>query len=125
VQTQPSGASILVVEDNADLCLNLALFLSDLDYPTVMAGNGREALVQLRSAPLPCLILLDLIMPVMNGWVFRAEQRQDPHLAAVPVIVMSGAVDNLAQESVALDAVAFLSKPIDINELVQLVARYC
>ena len=125
MQTQPSGASILVVEDNADLCLNLALFLSDLDYPTVMAGNGREALVQLRSAPLPCLILLDLIMPVMNGWVFRAEQRQDPHLAAVPVIVMSGAVDNLAQESVALDAVAFLSKPIDINELVQLVARYC
>lgn len=125
MQTQPSGAGILIVEDNADFCLNLALFLADLDYLTVMAANGREALAQLRSAPLPCLILLDLIMPVMNGWVFRAEQRQDPLLAAVPVIVMSGAIENLAQESVVLGAVAFLNKPIDINELVHLVGRYC
>jgi CheY-like chemotaxis protein len=124
VQKPRSGASILIVEDNVDLCVALALFLEDLGYPTVRAANGLEALSQLRSAPLPGLILLDLIMPVMNGWVFRAEQRQDSQLSAIPLVVMSGA-DGVQQQAAALHAAAFLGKPIDLDELLVLVAHYC
>jgi CheY-like chemotaxis protein len=124
VQKQRSGTSILIVEDNVDLCVTLAPFLEDLGYPTGWVTNGREALSQLRSAPLPGLILLDLIMPVMNGWVFRAEQRQDSQLSAIPIVVMSGA-DVTQQQIGALNAVAYLGKPIDLNSLLSLAAHYC
>jgi len=121
---QASGSSVLIVEDNADLCETLARFLEELGYPVVTAANGREALSHLQNASLPGLILLDLIMPVMNGWVFRAEQRQDPILAAVPLVVISGA-DDLQRQAAALSAIACLGKPIDLNELLPLVAHYC
>jgi CheY-like chemotaxis protein len=124
VQKQRSGTSILIIEDNLDLRVTLSLFLEDLGYPTVRAANGLEALSQLRSTPLPGLILLDLIMPVMNGWVFRAEQRQDPQLSAIPIVVISGA-DGTHRQAVALNAVACLGKPIDLNTLLALVTQYC
>jgi CheY-like chemotaxis protein len=124
MRNQPSGASILVVEDDADLCETLALLLEDLGYAVARAVNGQEALSQLRSAPLPGLILLDLVMPIMNGWVFRDEQRQDPALAAVPLVVMS-VVGDIQRQAVALGAVACLGKPVDLNDLVALAAYYC
>jgi CheY-like chemotaxis protein len=124
MRNQPSGASILVVEDDADLCETLALLLEDLGYAVARAVNGQEALSQLRSAPLPGLILLDLVMPIMNGWVFRDEQRQDPALAAVPLVVMS-VVGDIQRQAVTLGAVACLGKPVDLNDLVALAAYYC
>lgn len=124
VQSPPSRTHVLIVEDDGELRGELALLLEDLGYPVAQAADGQAALVRLRSAPLPRLILLDLIMPVMNGWVFRAEQRQDPALRAIPVVLISVIAD-LPQQAVALRAAAFLRKPIDLTGLVILLARYC
>jgi CheY-like chemotaxis protein len=124
MRKQPSGASILIIEDNTELGETLASFLEDLGYPVALAANGQEALSRLRSAPPPGLILLDLIMPIMNGWVFRDEQRQDPALTAIPLVVMS-IVDDIQRQAVALGAVSYLGKPVDLNDLVALTAHYC
>jgi len=70
------------------------------------------------------LILLDLSMPEMDGWSFRAEQRQDPRLVSIPVIILSG--DSAAErESTQLGAVAALIKPVDLERLLDLVAKHC
>jgi CheY-like chemotaxis protein len=124
VQTPLSRTSVLIVDDHGELREELALLLEDLGYSVAQAANGQDALVSLRSAPLPGLILLDLLMPVMNGWVFRVEQRQDPMLIAIPIVLISMMAD-LQRHAVALNAVGYLVKPIDLNELVVLVARYC
>lgn len=71
-----------------------------------------------------CLILLDLMMPVMDGWAFRVEQRQDPNLRDIPVVVLSAAMDP-AQEAARLGAIAGLGKPLNIARLLNLVAQYC
>src|SRR5882724_8727460 len=86
---QPT-APILVVEDNADVRDAWEALLEGEGYRVVSAASGREALRWLRSSEvMPALILLDLIMPGMNGWDFRAEQSQDETLASIPVIVVS------------------------------------
>jgi CheY-like chemotaxis protein len=124
VQTPRSPNSVLIVEDDADLLETLASLLEDVGCPVTRAANGQEALRHLRSAPPPGLILLDLIMPVMNGWVFRAEQRRDPALTAIPMVVMSR-VDDIQHQATALSAVGYLGKPVDLDELGALVAHYC
>jgi CheY-like chemotaxis protein len=124
VRIQPSGAGVLILEDHPELRESLALLLEDLGYPVAVAANGWDALAHLQSAPPPALILLDLIMPVMNGWVFRAEQQRDPELADTPVVVVSGAA-SLPYQSAALNAVACLTKPVDLNILLALVDQYC
>lgn len=119
----PCG-TILVVEDNRDLRESLCDLLTDIGYQTAGAANGQEALLYLQQQPPPCLILLDLMMPVMSGWEFRDRQRQDPALAAIPVIVLTG-VRSSAEATAALDAVAYLQKPADAEVLLELIARYC
>ena len=83
---------ILLVEDDADIRLQVVLALELEGYEVVQASNGKEALALLRSSSpegLPCCIILDLMMPVMDGWEFRRRQREDPALASVPVVVLS------------------------------------
>jgi CheY-like chemotaxis protein len=70
------------------------------------------------------LILLDLTMPVMNGWQFRAEQRQDPALCGIPVVVLS-AGDHLAEKMVPLGIEDYVAKPIELNRLLRTIERYC
>jgi CheY-like chemotaxis protein len=103
---------------------SLAEVLALEGYRVHGCAHGQEALAHLQSAPLPGLILLDLRMPVMNGWVFRDQQRQDPRLSSIPVILISG-VDDVAQQAAALGATAYLTKPIDIDDLLNTVARHC
>src|SRR5580765_7790969 len=83
------GVSILLVEDDFDMRDALIPILEYAGHHVVGAANGREALEQLRAGPKPSLILLDLMMPVMNGTEFRAEQLRDPALASIPVVVVS------------------------------------
>jgi CheY-like chemotaxis protein len=73
---------------------------------------------------LPSVILLDLMMPVMDGWQFRTEQLRDPALAAIPVILIS-ADGTVREKAAALSAAAFLRKPIDVEQLLALVRQYC
>ena len=80
---------ILVVEDDEDAREAMVALLQMKGYRAVPAGNGQEALDYLRRAPVPDLIILDLWMPVMDGWQFRSEQAKDPRLKNVPVIVVT------------------------------------
>jgi CheY-like chemotaxis protein len=115
---------ILVVEDDSAIREVLTDVLESEGYQVVNAANGREAIQLLRGTTLPCLILLDLMMPVMNGWQFRDEQRQDPVLAPVPVVVISADSD-LPTKAAAIHANDFLKKPIELNRLLDTVEQYC
>ena len=115
--------TILVVDDNIDLRDTLGDLLTLAGYRVVCASNGREALACLRSGPLPRLILLDLKMPVMNGWEFRTLQLQDPALAGVPVLVLSGGAD-IRDEVAGLQADAYIPKPANIDLLMAAIAPY-
>lgn len=114
---------VLVVDDDPDVCETLQTVLEVSGYRVAAAANGLEALKTLRSGLRPCLVLLDLMMPVMNGLEFRAEQRSDPAIAAVPVVVVSG--DHHVAEKATEMGLEGLAKPIDIDDLLQLVARFC
>ena len=88
-------------------------------------GNGREALAYLQAAhPTPCVILLDLMMPVMSGWEFLQARQHDPLVAAIPVVLLS-AYRALAVTALALGAQAVLAKPFDVERLLAMVQQYC
>lgn len=111
-----TGRTILLVEDDFDIREALGGILRDEGYRVRGASNGLEALEALRVDRNVQLIVLDLMMPVMDGWAFRAAQRLDPLLADIPVLVLSadaGARDRID----ALDAIAFLRKPVQLDAL--------
>jgi len=113
---------ILIVEDDADLREMMAQLLTLEGYRASTVANGREALEYLSGGDKPDVILLDLMMPVMDGWEFRRHQQADPALADVPVIVLS-ALDQSRTANVS--AHAFLKKPLDFDRLLELVRNYC
>jgi CheY-like chemotaxis protein len=115
---------VLVVEDDDTIRESLVDFLGDNGYPAVGAVHGRDALNKLRTEPPPCLIVLDLMMPVMDGQTFRERQLQDPVLSEIPTVVMSAHrdVEHLAEE---ISAAGYLKKPLKLDELLRLVQRHC
>ncbi|OLC51825.1 MAG: hypothetical protein AUH43_01660 [Acidobacteria bacterium 13_1_40CM_65_14] len=100
----------------------MAQLLTLEGFKAATASNGREALQYLEGGEAPEVILLDLMMPVMDGWEFRRRQQADPEMSRVPVIVLS-ALDQ--GRAVGLDPAAFLMKPLDFDRLLQLVRQYC
>jgi CheY-like chemotaxis protein len=123
-QAQPSRHCILIVEDDADMRESLGEILQFEGYRVAGAANGREALNHLRQVEAPCIILLDLMMPIMSGWEFREQQRSDPRLSQIPVAVLSG-VRNSTDQISALGAVGYFQKPVDLSALLATVAEYC
>jgi CheY-like chemotaxis protein len=119
-----SGARILVVEDDAAIRDELADVLREHGYDVLVAENGEEALGRLSSEDPLCLIVLDLMMPIMDGWGFRAEQLKHPRVAHVPVVLISGGHD-AAHEAAALGAVGYLVKPFKWEALIKVVERGC
>ena len=113
---------VLIVEDDVELREMMAQLLTLEGFLATTVANGREALEYLGRGDRPDVILLDLMMPVMDGWEFRRKQQSDPALATVPVIVLSALDHRRAAE---VDAVAFLKKPLDFDRLLQLVRQYC
>jgi CheY-like chemotaxis protein len=113
---------VLIVEDDVELRDMMAQLLTLEGFLATTVANGREALDYLGRGDRPDVILLDLMMPVMDGWEFRRKQQSDPALATVPVIVLSALDHRRAAE---VDAVAFLKKPLDFDRLLELVRRYC
>jgi CheY-like chemotaxis protein len=112
---------VLIVDDDPDL-LDVTSFVIESEGMAVeTARNGEEALALLRAGRVPELVLLDLMMPVMNGWEFRAEQEKDPALLAIPVIVIS-ADNNLSEKARAFGG-NYLSKPLDIDDLLEEIGR--
>ena len=104
-------AAVLLVEDNDDVREMMALALELAGHDVVLAANGREALARLRERPRPCVILLDLMMPVMNGWEFRQALRSEPALRDVPVVVVSAVNEELASLETGLEAAVRMLKP--------------
>jgi len=116
-------APVLVVDDNIEVRQAFASLLEGEGYCVAEADDGVAALRLLREGAIhPCLIVLDLMMPRMTGWDFRAEQSRDARLARIPVLVVSA--DPLASQAAHLGA-AVLTKPADPNHLLELVARHC
>ena len=124
-----SRGNVLIVEDDQDTREMLAALLATAGFNTVSAEDGLEALhllrtVRHRAPDVPCLVLLDLMMPRLSGNEFRRAQLIDPVVAGVPVAVMSGATDALERGQI-LGAVATLTKPLDVDALLSIVQRYC
>jgi CheY-like chemotaxis protein len=115
---------VLLVEDDVDLRRDLAFLLQRQGHSVVTAANGEEALAKLGESATPSVIVLDLMMPVMDGWALRAELLRRPALAQVPVVLLSGDAD-VARERAALLAADCLTKPVDLSRLYSLVAKYC
>ena len=110
---------ILLVEDDPEARDEMAGVLRREGYAVVAAADGEEALEAVRRE-MPALILLDLMMPVMDGFEFRVRQMQDPALAEIPIIVLSGGWD-LQRKAAALGATACLQKPVDPSRLLAMV----
>jgi CheY-like chemotaxis protein len=110
--------TILVVDDNIDAVEALAQILEYEGYAVATAYDGREALEYLRGNPTPDLIVLDLMMPIMNGWELRAELAKVPAFAKVPIVVMTA----LAQAA-KIEADAIVAKPIDLKRLLLIMDR--
>jgi CheY-like chemotaxis protein len=119
----PKGR-ILLIEDDDALREVLAEVLADEGYRVECAANGQEALEHLdRSAAPPDLILLDLVMPVMDGWAFRDAQRLNQRLARIPTMVLSASFPPDSPRMRALEAQAVLSKPVSVERLMRALQR--
>jgi two-component system response regulator MprA len=113
-----------VVEDNLDTRQAIELVLELEGYSVQGAEDGQEALACARSLPRPCLILLDVNMPRMDGAAFRREQLADPRLREIPVVVLSALPRHHPMLGPLADVEMF-QKPIDADKLIALVERHC
>ncbi|MCU1281960.1 MAG: cheY [bacterium] len=117
-----SRSTVLVVEDDHDIRVSVRNLLEDEGYRVLTVTNGRLALDLLeRVNPTPSLIILDLMLPVMDGWEFAERLRARPRLAGIPIVIMSAYDDPPPPE----DVVGFVKKPIDVGALMSVVDRYC
>ncbi len=110
---------VLVVDDDPDILEALSEILEAEGFDIRRARNGKEALERLEPEP-PQLILLDLMMPVMDGWEFSQRMREIPHAAKIPVIVLS-ADRNVGSKARDIGAVGHLAKPFELNDLLEMV----
>lgn len=117
-----TSCTVFVVEDDVDTRDMLKQFLELEGFHVELAANGQQALERLHAGVHPCVILLDLMMPVMDGWQFRQQQALDGDLAAIPVIVVSAVGRHRVSD---IQANAYLTKPVDLDQLLQQVNQYC
>jgi CheY-like chemotaxis protein len=129
--SQPAAAAlpdvsmpcVLIVEDDRDTREMLARFLELEGFEVREAANGQVALEALHKSTSTCVILLDLMMPVMNGWQFRKAQVNDPEIANIPVVVVTAA--GAREQIPAIDADGWLSKPVDFDRLLATIDPLC
>lgn len=116
-----NSRTVLIVEDEESIRQVLQMMLELENFHVLVAANGREAITQLaESATAPDLILLDLMMPVMNGWEFVDAIRKDGKFSSIPIIVVTAFRDKA--ETIKADDIIF--KPIDFDVLVQTIQKY-
>ena len=113
------GRVILIVDDDDAIRETIQMALELEHYPTAVAGDGAQALEWLRKNPAPFLILLDLMMPVMDGWELFDKLRKDERLARVPVVVITA----FGRELGSVGQLPILKKPIDLDDLLRVVSR--
>jgi len=121
---QPHAHTVLIVEDDAGTRDAMEVLLTTHGYGVVCARGADAALTLVRAEPHPCVILLDLMMSGLSGDEFRRAQLADRAVRDIPVILISGAHD-LASRAQALNAAAYLGKPLEVDTLLGLIARHC
>ncbi len=120
-----SGRPVLIVDDDPDIRESLMEFLEDHGFQTIGARDGLEALETLGSAdPPPCLIILDLMMPNMDGRTFREKQLEQGPLAGIPVVVIS-AYRDAAHGHREMQAAAWIPKPLNLTTLLRVIRERC
>jgi len=113
---------VLVVEDDRDLCEALGYLLPLEGFDVICVGDGAAALDYLREAPSPCLVLLDLMLPKIDGARVREALRRDPRLGAIPVVILSSRTDTpLAARRLGA---GYLTKPFEVGALLDTVRQY-
>jgi CheY-like chemotaxis protein len=115
---------VLIIDDNDATRTGLAALLNLHSYRTVMASNGRDGLVCLRRDPSIGVVVLDLTMPVADGYWFREQQRADPTIADIPLIVFTGAEDAHLNAAL-LSGTHVLHKPVGVPQLLETIASFC
>ncbi len=117
-----SSHLVLVVDDDPETRDAISEILEEEGYRVVRIENGRAALEYLRAGGRPSMILLDMMMPVMNGWQFRREQQKDPSIQRIPVVMIT------ASEERRVDLIPnhqVLTKPVRVDQLLKSVHRFC
>jgi CheY-like chemotaxis protein len=117
-------AGVLVVDDDDGIRCALAQALEEEGYQVATAINGADALEHLRAGARPCIILLDIMMPVLDGRAFLELKLADPAIAEVPVVVIT-ADGRALRDPMMLNARAVLAKPISLDVLLETVGQYC
>ena len=121
---EPASARVLVVEDDIDIRETVAELLVEEGFEVHTAASGQDALEWLHEAgALPDVVLLDLMMPIMDGWTFHDHLQREDRWASLPIVVIS-ADANVHEKSARLRPVACLRKPVGIDELPAVVARF-
>jgi len=116
----PCGGSVLIVDDDVDGVDALRYLLESHGYRVSSAGNGSEALQYLRGGARPSVVILDLAMPVMNGWQFLAAREGDEALASIPVIVVTA-----SQPAPGAESEMVMTKPVDLDALLERIGTAC
>ena len=119
-----SSRRVLIVDDDFDIRDALKDVLEDEGYVVDTAADGRYALDLLRAPPFPCLILLDWMMPRCDGPQFRTQQRAEPAIADIPVVLLT-ADARLSEKVSDIGAQDYLKKPVQLERLLDVVQRYC
>jgi CheY-like chemotaxis protein len=117
--------TILVIDDDPLFREGLAIILEREGYRVVLAEDGGQAVERLRASPPPDLIILDMMLPVEDGWRLLARRRRDPDLAAIPALVVTAIGVASAEWAADLGASGYLRKPVEIDTLLAEVRRWC
>lgn len=115
---------VLIVDDDRDIRESVAEVLRDAGYSVGEAANGTEALAYLRSGAGASVILLDILMPEMDGAQFRLEQLRDSSIAHIPIVVLT-AHEKTHRALFAMSAAAVLRKPIGLDDLLTALRPIC
>jgi CheY-like chemotaxis protein len=124
-EVHPEPLTILIVDDDPPILTGLSEFLQGEGYNVAVAGDGRAALDQLRRGLRPCVIVLDLMMPVMDGWDFRHEQLKDAELREIPVVVITATGFSEQSVKAQLGAAEVVAKPASPAHLLAAIERCC
>ena len=119
---QPDQPCVLIVEDDDGAREALSDCLELEGIRVASARNGKEALDYLHQAPRPKVILLDLYMPIMTGWEFRAAQKKDAAISDIPVVVVTAFGSGTTKQ---IDATLVMHKPLDLDRLISVLRKYC
>ena len=122
----PRPAAVLVVDDDEDIREMIRAVLEQEGYLAILASDGEEALACLHQRSIRIgLVVLDLLMPKMDGWEFQWRRLREPEIRAIPVVVVTAHNGTLLDSMVEHTTIPVMAKPIDFNRLLQVVARYC